>query len=63
MGRKTDTKLVAHNIYSEWYVLIEDDPKESIRKTGNVYGKLARNIEQLKTSRCVQFLVLMINVG
>ena len=48
---KTDTKLVAHNIYSEWYVLIEDDPKESIRKTGNVYGKLARSIEQLKTSK------------
>lgn len=48
---KTDTKLVAHNIYSEWYVLIEDDPKESIQKTGNVYGKLAKSIEQLKTSR------------
>ena len=29
---KTSDKLVAHNIYSEWYVLIEEDPNVSFEK-------------------------------
>lgn len=51
---KTTDKLVVHNIYSSvysnWYVLIEENPKLNFAKTGKVYGKLASNIEEL--NRC-----------
>ena len=43
--------LVAHNIYSEWYVLIEEDPNVSFEKEGQVYGKLGRTVEMLDQSR------------
>lgn len=42
-------EIIAHNIYSDWYVLIEEDPKTSLDNTGHVYGKLSRSIEELKT--------------
>ena len=45
------SEAISSEQLSKFHQLIEDDPKESIRKTGNVYGKLARNIEQLKTSK------------
>lgn len=48
---KTSDKLVAHNIYSEWYVLIEEDPNVSLEKEGQVYGKLGRTVEMLDQSR------------
>ena len=48
---KTSDKLVAHNIYSEWYVLIEEDPNVSFEKDGQVYGKLGRTVEMLDQSR------------
>ena len=48
---KISNKLVAHNIYSEWYVSIEEDPNISFEKEGQVYGKLSRTIEMLDQSR------------
>ena len=45
------SEAISSEQLSKFHQLIEDDPKESIRKTGNVYGKLARSIEQLKTSK------------
>lgn len=48
---KTSNKLVAHNIYSEWYVLIEEDPNVSFKKMGQVYGKFGRTVEMLDQSR------------
>ena len=48
---KTSDKLVAHNIYSEWHVLIEEDPNVSFEKEGQVYGKLGRTVEMLDQSR------------
>lgn len=43
-------KLVVHNIYSDWYVLIEEDPKISIKENGQLYGKLGKNAEELESS-------------
>lgn len=48
---KISNKLVAHNIYSEWYVSIEEDPNISFEKEGQAYGKLSRTIEMLDQSR------------
>ena len=48
---KTSNKLVAHNIYSEWYVLIEENPNTSFEKEGQVYGKLGKTVEMLYQSR------------
>ena len=47
---KSGNILVAHNIYSEWYVLIEEDPNVSFEKDGQVYGKLGRTVEMLDRS-------------
>lgn len=44
----TTDKLVVHNIYSDWYVLLEENPKYSFEKTGKVYGKLGRNLQTLE---------------
>ncbi len=46
---RTSDKIIAHNIYSGWYVLIEEDPHKSFDKTGYVCGKLGRSIEELRT--------------
>ena len=46
---RTSDEIVAHNIYSGWYVLIKEDPKISFDKNGCIYGKLSRDIEELKT--------------
>ena len=45
---RTDDKLIAHNIYSDWYVFIEEDPIMCFNKTKNVYGKLGRSVKELK---------------
>ena len=50
-NEKTSNKLVAHNIYSEWYVLIEEDPNISFEKKGQVYGKLGKTVEMLDKNR------------
>lgn len=50
-NEKISNKLVAHNIYSEWYVLIEEDPNISFEKEEQVYGKLSRTVEMLDQSR------------
>jgi len=42
-------KLVVHNAYSDWYVLIEEDPKISIKENGQVYAKLGRTTEELES--------------
>ena len=47
---RTGDKLVAHNIYSNWYVLVEENPKISFEGTGKVYAKLGRNVEELESS-------------
>ncbi len=41
------SKLVAHNIYSEWYVLIETSPLTQLREKGVVYGKLSKNKDDI----------------
>ena len=45
---KTGDKMIAHNIYSDWYVLIEEDPKASLDKFGRVYGNLGKSLKDLK---------------
>ena len=50
---KSGNILVAHSIYSEWYVLIEEDPNVSFEKEGQVYGKLGKTVEMLDQS-CVR---------
>ena len=47
---RTGDEIVAHNIYSGWYVLITENPQMSFDKTGYVYGKLGRSFEGLKNS-------------
>ncbi len=47
---RTSNHVIAHNIYSGWYVLIEEDPHITYDKTNNVYGKLSMNIEELRNS-------------
>lgn len=48
---KTGSEMIAHNIYSDWYVLIEQDPKSSLEKNGHIYAKLAKNPKDLKNCR------------
>lgn len=43
--------LIAYNIYSDWYVLLDEDPNMSFEKTGQVYAKLGRNIKGLRDSK------------
>lgn len=45
---RTGGRLVARNIYSDWYVLVEEDPIMSFEKTGEVYAKLGRHAEGLE---------------
>lgn len=45
---RTNDSLMVHNIYSDWYVLIEEDPRVNFDKTGEVYGKLGRRVDELK---------------
>ncbi len=47
---RTSNNVIAHNIYSGWYVLIEEDPQITYDKTNNVYGKLGRSVEELRNS-------------
>jgi len=47
-AERTHDSVIVHNIYSDWYVLIEEDPQVSFDKTGEVYGKLGRRAEELK---------------
>ena len=47
-NERTNNSIIVHNIYSGWYVLIEEDPQVSFDKTGGVYGKLGRNADELK---------------
>ncbi len=49
-NEKNGDKIIAHNIYSGWYVLIETDPKISFDKTGKVFAKLSRSVEAFKSS-------------
>ena len=46
-NEKVGDKLIAHNIYSDWYVLLELDPQKSFEENGNVYGKLGRSVIEL----------------
>lgn len=47
-AERTNDSMIVHNIYSDWYVLIEEDPQVSFDKTGEVYGKLGKMAEELK---------------
>lgn len=49
-NEKRESTLTAYNIYSGWYVLIENDPKVCFDNTGHVLGKLGRNAQELKNS-------------
>lgn len=48
---KKSNQLIAFNIFSNWYVLVEEDPKDSFEKTGKVYGKISKNIEDLEVCK------------
>lgn len=50
-NEKTGDKMIAHNIYSDWYVLIEEDPKASLDKFGRVYGNLGKSLKDLKNCK------------
>ena len=49
-NERTENEIIAHNIYSGWYVLIEENPQMSFDKTECVYGKLGRSVDELKNS-------------
>lgn len=50
-NEKERKSIIAHNIYSGWFVLLEEDPRDSLKKTGTVYAKLGRAPEELKNGR------------
>ena len=50
-NEKTGDKMIAHNIYSDWYVLIEEEPKACLDKFGRVYGKLGKSLKDLKNCK------------
>jgi hypothetical protein len=47
--RKGD-KIIAYNVASGWYVLMDEDPNESLRKNGEVYARLSRSIDGLQAN-------------
>lgn len=49
-NERSTNVIIAHNIYSGWYVLIEEDPQISFDKTKCVYGKLGKSVKELKNS-------------
>ena len=48
---KSGDKMIAHNIYSDWFVLFDEDPRASLDKTGSVYAKLGRDPKDLKNCK------------
>ena len=46
--KRDGDKVLAYNIYSHWYVLLEEDPNLSFKETGKVYAKLCGNPEQFE---------------
>lgn len=54
-NEKVGDKLIAHNIYTDWYVLLEVDPQKSFGENGSVYGKIGRSITELSigTTRAI----------
>lgn len=48
-NERTGDSVIVHNIYSNWYVLIEENPQVSFDKTGKVYGKLGRSAEEVES--------------
>ena len=48
---KKGDKMTAHNIYSDWFVLLDEDPRVSLDKTGSVYAKLGRNPKDLNNCK------------
>lgn len=49
--KKSGDKMIAHNIYSGWFVLLDEDPRVSLDKTGTVYAKLGRDPKDLKNCK------------
>ena len=49
--KRKEEKVVARNIYSNWFVLIEEDPKLSIEKNGGIFAKVGRTVEELSTAQ------------
>ncbi len=45
---RSGDEVIAHNIYSDWFVLLEEDPKVCLDKTRLVYAKLGKNPKDLK---------------
>jgi len=50
-NEKNGQEMIVHNIYSGWYILVEEDPKVSLDKNGCVYAKLGRNPNDLKNCK------------
>ncbi len=46
-NKKSGDKMIAHNIYSGWFVLLDEDPRVSLDKNGTVYAKLGRDPKDL----------------
>ena len=47
---KDSSKIIAYNIYSGWFVLLDKDPKISLNETGDIYAKLSKNPDKLKNA-------------
>lgn len=47
---KDSSKIIAYNIYSGWFVLLDKDPRISLNETGNIYAKLSKNPDELKNA-------------
>jgi len=50
-NEKNGQEMIVHNIYSDWYILVEEDPKVSLDKNGCVYAKLGRNPNDLRNCK------------
>lgn len=48
---KSGDEIIAHNIYSDWFVLLEEDPKVRLDKTRLVYAKLGKNLKDLRNCK------------
>lgn len=47
--KKNKSSLIAHNVVSGWYVLIEEDPRKSLSEKGFIYAKISKSINDLSS--------------
>jgi len=47
---KDDDVLLVHNLFSDWYVLIEENPRICYKENDCVYGRLSKSLADLESS-------------